>query len=280
MRGYDYAQSGAYFVTISTYRYAHIFGEIVNDTMHLNAYGRIVVEDWEWLAGHHKLVELDAFVVMPNHLHGIIVITGGEGGSRPALPAMPYNLPIEKTPRVRRLNMHDLTRLAELLKEKHLIDEKIANLVGRPAQIGHVGEYIASAIFDIRLEASATAKGIDGHFATGPLAGRSVNVKWYAKLESLLDLTPAYLPDEYLVLTGPRSMAVSSRGVRRPWLIQLAFLFDAHELVNTLAARGSKLGIASSVPRQYWEAAEIYPVQRNDRLPLSDEQRATLSLFA
>ncbi len=176
--------------------------------------------------------------------------------------------------------MADLTRLAELLKEKHLIDEKIASLVGRPAQIGHVGEYIASAIFDIRLEASATAKGIDGHFVTGPLIGRSVNVKWYAKLENLLDLTPAYLPDEYLVLAGPRSTALSSRGVHRPWLIQFAFLFDARVLAQQLSARGSKLGIASSVPRQYWDAAEIYPVQRNNRLLLSDEQRAILSLFA
>lgn len=176
--------------------------------------------------------------------------------------------------------MPDLTRLAELLQEKHLIDEQIANLVGRPAQIGHVGEYIASAIFDIRLEGSATAKAIDGHFTTGPLAGRSVNIKWYAKLESILDLTPTYLPDEYLVLTGPRVAAASSRGTHRPWVIRSAFLFDAHALVNDLSARGSKLGVASSVPRKYWDAAEIYPEQRNSRLLLSDQQRAMLALFA
>ncbi|MDQ6834281.1 MAG: hypothetical protein M3008_12860, partial [Chloroflexota bacterium] len=159
-------------------------------------------------------------------------------------------------------------------------DEKIANLVGRPAQIGHVGEYIASAIFDIKLEASATAKGIDGYFMTGSLAGRSVNVKWYAKLESLLDLTPAHLPDDYLVLTGPRVPAVSSRGTHRPWVIRSVFLFDAHDLVIELSARGSKLGVASSVPRRYWDAAEIYPAQRNNRLLLSDEQRTMLALFA
>jgi len=84
LRDYDYAQSSAYFVTISTYQYVHIFGEVVNDTMHLNAYGQIVTEDWCWLADQYEFVELDAFVVMPNHLHGIIVITGGEGGSRTA----------------------------------------------------------------------------------------------------------------------------------------------------------------------------------------------------
>ncbi|MDQ2785680.1 MAG: hypothetical protein M3Y58_11840 [Chloroflexota bacterium] len=175
--------------------------------------------------------------------------------------------------------MHDLPRLAELLKEKHLIDEKIANLVGRPAQIGHVGEYIASAIFGVTLEVSAVAKGIDGHFMAGMLAGRSVNIKWYGKLEGILDLTPAYLPDEYLVMTGPRSTALSSRGGHRPWLIQSVFLFDAHGLVQQLGERGSKLGVASSVPRRYWDEAEIYPGQNNKRLMLSDEQRTLLALF-
>ncbi len=175
--------------------------------------------------------------------------------------------------------MDDLNRLADLLKQKHAIDEQIARVIGRPAQIGHTGEYIAAAIFGIRLEHSAVAKGIDGHFTTGPLAGRSVNVKWYAKLESLLDITPAFLPDEYLVLAGPRTNEVTSRGGHRPWLIASAYLFEAHVLVAALTARASKIGVASSVPRQYWDAAEIYPVQRNDRLPLSETQRGQLALF-
>jgi len=175
--------------------------------------------------------------------------------------------------------MHDLPRLAALMKDKHLIDEQIAHLVGRPAQIGHVGEYIASEIFDIALERSATAKGIDGHFATGSLAGRTANIKWYAKSESILDLTPAHLPDDYLVLIGPRVAPASSRGTHRPWLIHYAFLFDAHELVAELSARGSKLGVASSVPRRYWDEAEIYPAQNSKRLLLTNEQRAALGLF-
>ncbi len=59
-------------------------GEIVDDTMRLNAYGQIIAEHWCWLADQYEFVELDAFVIMPNHLHGIIVITVGEGGSRTA----------------------------------------------------------------------------------------------------------------------------------------------------------------------------------------------------
>ena len=175
--------------------------------------------------------------------------------------------------------MADLVRLAALLQEKHLIDAQIAAVIGRPAQIGHTGEYIASAIFDIALEHSAVTKGRDGYFATGPLAGRSVNIKWYAKREGLLDITPKYLPDEYLVLAGPRATAMSSRGGHRPWLIAAVFLFDIRALVDAIQARGSQIGIATSVPQQYWDAAEVYPVQRNARLILSEEQRAQLALF-
>src|SRR5690349_14716177 len=53
--------------------------------MRLNAYGHIVVEDWLWLASNFTGVDLDIFILMPNHLHGIIVLQGGpEGGSRTA----------------------------------------------------------------------------------------------------------------------------------------------------------------------------------------------------
>src|SRR5207249_3108729 len=86
LRDYDYSQSGAYFVTISTFQDAHLFGEIVNETMRLNAYGQIVAEDWCWLAEQYEFVELDAFVVMPNHLHGIQVIAGPGGGCTSARP--------------------------------------------------------------------------------------------------------------------------------------------------------------------------------------------------
>ncbi len=175
--------------------------------------------------------------------------------------------------------MNDLARLAELVKTKNAIDQEITAVIGRPALIGHSGEYIAAHIFHIALEESAVAKGIDGRFGAGGLAGSTVNIKWYAKLEGLLDLTPESLPDYYLVLAGPRSPAASSRGETRPWLIRSVFLFDARGLVDALGTRGVKLGIATSVARQYWDGAEIYPTQTNDRLVLSDEQRGALALF-
>ncbi|MEZ5540029.1 MAG: transposase [Pseudomonadales bacterium] len=87
LRGYDYAQAGAYFVTICTQNRECLFGEIVDGMMVLNDAGRMVKHSWQWLASQYDYVGLDAWVVMPNHLHGIIVIADGDGrgGSRTAL---------------------------------------------------------------------------------------------------------------------------------------------------------------------------------------------------
>ncbi len=81
LQGYDYRQAGAYFVTINTQRYEPILGAIVAEIMRLNAYGQIVAEDWAWLAETFSSVDLDACIVMPNHVHGIIVISGEDSSS-------------------------------------------------------------------------------------------------------------------------------------------------------------------------------------------------------
>lgn len=177
--------------------------------------------------------------------------------------------------------MNDLTELAELICAKNAIDTLIARRIGRPAHIGHVGEFLASVIFGIQLEDSATAKAIDGHFIDGPLAGRTVNVKWFTKHDGLLDINEDASLDYYLVFRGPKSSPASSRGTIAPWVIEYVFLLDAQHLLENLRARNVKVqrhgatGIASFL----WEQAEIYPVQRNATLILSDIQRAQLALF-
>ena len=173
----------------------------------------------------------------------------------------------------------DLRHLAELIRARNANEVGITDLIGRPAQVGHIGEYIAARVFDISLEESAARKSIDGHFADGPLAGRSVNVKWYARQEGIIDVTPNALPDSYLVLTGPRSAATSSRGQVRPWIITFVYLFDAQRLLDALEQGGAKTGVATSVKRWLWDEAEIYPNQQNTRLSLSTEQRGLLALF-
>jgi REP element-mobilizing transposase RayT len=74
LQGYDYAQDGGYFITINTKENMCLFGEIVEEAMQLNPAGEMVQACWLELAERYPTCELDAYVVMPNHLHGIIFI--------------------------------------------------------------------------------------------------------------------------------------------------------------------------------------------------------------
>jgi putative transposase len=74
LQNYDYSQAGAYFVTLCTHGREHLFGEIADGVMQLDELGKIVTVEWERSAEIRKEIELDAFVVMPNHVHGIIMI--------------------------------------------------------------------------------------------------------------------------------------------------------------------------------------------------------------
>ena len=173
-----------------------------------------------------------------------------------------------------------LERLAGLLQKRNAVASEITTIIGRPEQIGHLGEFIASEIFGIRLADSAVHRGSDGVFAAGPLAGRTVNVKWYAKEESSLDIREDALPDHFLVLTGPRSKLVNSRGESRLWCIEFVFLFDAQVLLPLLKQRQVKLGVATSITRDIWNSAQIYPEQNSKQLILTPEQRMRLKLFS
>ncbi len=72
MQGYDYSQPGAYFVTICAQNRQCIFGQIIDGEMQLNEISEIVVEWWNRIPQHYPFVEIDDFVIMPNHIHGII----------------------------------------------------------------------------------------------------------------------------------------------------------------------------------------------------------------
>jgi len=76
--GYDYTQPGAYFITICTYQFVHLFGTVVNGKMEINEYGRIIEAEWHKSPQIRPYLRMDEFVVMPNHSHGIIWITNPE----------------------------------------------------------------------------------------------------------------------------------------------------------------------------------------------------------
>jgi len=173
-----------------------------------------------------------------------------------------------------------LRRIAALLEDRNRIDGAIAALIQRPMTSGHLGEWIAAEILDIALEKSATAAALDGYFRSGPLQQRSVNVKWYLQQEGTVDLTSPAMPDDYLVMTGPASAAMSSHGRTRPWRIDSVYLFDATGLRDDLLARGRKVGTASSVRTELWAQAEIFPKAVNPRWVLTEDQVEALQLFA
>ena len=96
LEGYDYAQPGAYFVTICTHRWINMFGNVSSSEIMLNPLGRVVQDEWLQTAQIRPYVQLDEYVIMPNHLHGIVMITYNGRG------VLQYPLPTPRANYVRR----------------------------------------------------------------------------------------------------------------------------------------------------------------------------------
>ena len=79
--GYDYTQPGAYYITICTYQKQCWFGDVVNGIMHCNQLGHIAHSFWLALPCRFPHIQLEAFVIMPNHLHGILMILDGQSNT-------------------------------------------------------------------------------------------------------------------------------------------------------------------------------------------------------
>src|SRR3989304_7809363 len=96
LKGFDYSKAGAYFVTVCAWQRGCLFGEIVDGKMRLNEYGRIVENEWLKAPEVRNNVELDYYIVMPNHFHGILVLKDNVGVARWGAP--------EKTLQTRRIH--------------------------------------------------------------------------------------------------------------------------------------------------------------------------------
>ncbi len=95
LKRYDYSQAGVYFVTICVQNRECLFGDIANRRMRLNVAGRIVADEWMKSAEIRDRIELDEWVMMPNHFHGIVWVNMGRGTARRAPtqirePSTPY----------------------------------------------------------------------------------------------------------------------------------------------------------------------------------------------
>lgn len=177
-----------------------------------------------------------------------------------------------------------LVDLALAVRKKNVADGRVARLLCRPALPGHFGEFVASQVFGIELYLNAARPRSDGVFRGGELGGKSVNIKYYTKHDGLLNMSKdgKTEPDYYLVMTGPKEKAESSRGKTRPWVIESVFVFNAAALVRELLRRNptKKIGVAAGVPKDLWEAAMIYPDGVSSLLSVTDVQRGLLALFA
>ena len=93
LAGYDYSHPGAYFVTLVTHQRQCLFGEITDGEMHLSAMGQIADEHWRAIPEHFPQVELGNYIIMPNHIHGIIIIH-----LSPAVGASHWDAPTNNAP--------------------------------------------------------------------------------------------------------------------------------------------------------------------------------------
>ncbi|MEW6028356.1 MAG: transposase [Chloroflexota bacterium] len=116
LKGYDYSQSGAYFVTIVVWQRECLFGEIVDGEMRLNEFGKIVQRAWFDLPKHYPHVELGAFCIMPNHVHAVIIIVEPTVGAglrpAPTRPAPTRPAPTRPAPTGR----HPLSEIVRAFK--------------------------------------------------------------------------------------------------------------------------------------------------------------------
>ena len=86
LKGYDYTQAGAYFVTICAQDRDNLFGQITDGEIDLDPAGKMIHEVWSSLPEKYPTVQLDAFVIMPNHIHFIVLLTDDT-----PVRATPYN---------------------------------------------------------------------------------------------------------------------------------------------------------------------------------------------
>ena len=89
LSGWDYAQPSAYFVTVCTHGRQHLFGSVTDDEMALSDFGLIAQEEWLASERIRREVELDVFIIMPNHMHAVVWILPPAGDPYGLAPTSP-----------------------------------------------------------------------------------------------------------------------------------------------------------------------------------------------
>ncbi|GAA4435760.1 hypothetical protein GCM10023188_28020 [Pontibacter saemangeumensis] len=106
--GHDYSKEGLYFITSCVFEKACVFGEVKNYEMLLNDYGKIAQRQWDWLAEQYPYLILHAFVVMPNHVHGIIEINQENITADSKVKSLSALIGVYKTTTSKQIRQHGL----------------------------------------------------------------------------------------------------------------------------------------------------------------------------
>ncbi len=88
LQGFDYAREGAYFVTICTHHRLGLLGEVIDQRMRLNAWGRVIESEWLQTGKLRPYVSLDSYVIMPNHFHAVFFLQNQVGATQRVAPTM------------------------------------------------------------------------------------------------------------------------------------------------------------------------------------------------
>jgi len=121
LRGYDYTQAGWYYVTICTQNKLYLFGKIINGKMVLNDAGKMINNNWMDLLNRFSFITHDEYIIMPNHIHGIIVLKNDVGASLVDAPNTP--------------NMNLTNNSPDIIKQ-NFINDKGAGTGPAPTQYG------------------------------------------------------------------------------------------------------------------------------------------------
>ena len=97
LKGYNYSSDGYYFITICTHQKQQIFGTIKNGIMHLNEYGKIAYNEWIKSDQIRHELKLDEFIIMPDHMHGFVIINTRSRGAGPCAPTDTTCTPTDTT---------------------------------------------------------------------------------------------------------------------------------------------------------------------------------------
>jgi putative transposase len=150
LKGYDYSQAGAYFVTICAHGKACLFGDVIGSEVKVNELGRKVQAVWDDLPVHYPHVATDAFVVMPNHVHGVVVLRDVGAGFKPARTAEPARTALRrhglseivrafKTFSARRINEFRETSGAPVWQRNYY-----EHIIRDDADYNRIAEYVAN----------------------------------------------------------------------------------------------------------------------------------------